>query len=89
MRSHNPTPPRRSSLGVLRALAFIQPPPLPPAPRASAARPSALPPHAATKCAHLLQLTHRAPPATHRASAILSHSRNLPPKTVSKTVPLW
>ena len=26
MRNHNPTPPWRSSLGVLRALAFIQPP---------------------------------------------------------------
>jgi hypothetical protein len=26
MRSHNPTTPRRSSLGALRALAFIPPP---------------------------------------------------------------
>jgi hypothetical protein len=59
MRPQNPTPPWRFSPGVLGAMAFNQPPCLLRALCVSAAPLSAFPPHAATKCAHLLQPTQR------------------------------
>ena len=98
MRSHNPTTPRRSSLGAPGSLAFIHPPLLR-ALCASAAPPPVFPGFCYKMCA-FATTTQRTPPPplsqlchfterTHFASAILAHSRNLPPKIVSKTLRLW